>query len=243
MRQKKVRAVAAIAPSKRGDVLKGLMLGAALAASVAGAGAAHAADLMVMDEPVAVAAAAGDWEGFYIGAFAGYGLGRMTDVNEDYPLDGGFDLDGYAAGIVVGADWAVGNGIVVGVAADAAWTDLGGIYEDYIIGPPYNDFTADVSWTASLRGRIGFDQGSFLPYLTAGVAAAGVEVADYLASGEQTHIGFTIGAGVEMLLADSVSLDLQYRYSDFGSKDYALDSGIEAGISQHALTAGLNFRF
>jgi outer membrane immunogenic protein len=42
-----------------------------------------------------------------------------------------------------------------------------------------------------------------------------------------------------------VSLDLQYRYTDYGTQSYAL-GGLEdsdLSLTSHAVTAGVNFRF
>jgi outer membrane immunogenic protein len=217
--------------------LKSVMLVTVFAAS---AGVAQAADLIDVPE-APMAPVAGNWDGLYVGAFAGYGFGSFDDVDEDYPLDGGFDLSGYTAGVVAGLDMDMGNGIVAGIAADIASSGIEGVDEDYNVGG--GDFTAKVNYTASLRGKLGFDQGTYLPYLTAGLALAQVEVADYLESQTKTHVGFTVGAGVEVAVSEQISLDLQYRYSNYGSQGYSLDSSIEAGISAHTLTAGLNFRF
>lgn len=115
-----------------------------------------------------------------------------------------------------------------------AWPDVGG------------DFDAKTDWQGSIRGRLGFDGGAFLPYLTGGLAFANSTLTDNVAadSDTQTHIGWTVGAGVEFAVADNVSLDLLYRYSDYGSKDYDLAGVPESfGLTAHTISAGLNLRF
>ncbi len=58
------------------------------------------------------------------------------------------------------------------------------------------------------------------------------------------HVGWTAGAGVEFAVADNVSLDLQYRYSDYGTQSYTLGGGdSDFSLTSHAVTAGVNFRF
>jgi outer membrane immunogenic protein len=199
-----------------------------------------AADLIV-DEPAAapaMVAASGNWDGAYIGAFTGYGWGTLTDEEGYWGTNGQeYDAEGWQAGLTAGANFTISEAIVAGIAADIAWADIGGDAES-------GDFTYNTNWTGSLRGRLGFDGGAFLPYVTAGLAFANNTLDD---SGNyedtQTHIGWTAGVGVEFAVADNVSLDLQYRYSDYGSKTYSLDGDYDFSLTSHAVTAGINFKF
>ncbi|WP_421758796.1 outer membrane protein [Devosia sp.] len=199
-----------------------------------------AADLIV-DAPAeapAMAAASGNWDGAYIGAFAGYGWGTLTDEDGYWGTDGQeYAANGWQAGLTAGANFTVSEAIVAGIAADIAWADIGGDDEG-------GDFTYNTNWTGSLRARLGFDGGAFLPYVTGGLAFANNTLND---SGNyedtQTHIGWTAGVGVEFAVADNVSLDLQYRYSDYGSKTYSLDGDYDFSLTSHAVTAGINFKF
>ena len=205
----------------------------ALLTTVAGAGlmsSVYAADLIV-DEPapVGVVDVSGNWDGVYVGVFAGYGWGSYQEIG-----DPDLDLSGWLVGVNLGADFTVSDGIVLGVVGDIAWSDVGlvdGIYS-------YN-----VDWVGSLRGRLGFDGGAFLPYLTAGLAVAGAS-AEAIFSDSQTHIGWTVGAGVEFAVSEDLSLDLLYRYSDYGSQTYNVGFGdYDASFTTHAVTVGLNWRF
>lgn len=215
----------------------------ALLASVAGftlISAASAADLIIQ-EPVIVDPGyvnlGGNWDGAYIGAFAGYGWGTVSD--EDLLLgltDPELDLTGWVLGINAGADFTIAEALVVGIVGDVAWSN--------ITGEEAGVLAYDVNWVGSLRGRLGFDGGAFLPYVTGGLAFANATATDPGFSDTQTHIGWTVGAGVEFAVADNVSVDLQYRYTDYGSKDYALTPDPTAlSLTSHAVTAGLNFRF
>ncbi|CAN7619166.1 porin family protein [Devosia sp. LjRoot16] len=216
----------------------------ALLAGVAGVSvmsSAFAADLII-DEPapaVGIVSTTGNWDGVFIGAFAGAGWGTVTD-EENYFLNGvdaETDLTGWQLGVNAGANFTVSEAIVAGIVGDIAWTDLNG---DVDADSSYN-----VDWAGSIRGRLGFDGGAFLPYVTAGVAFANATVTDGALEDTQTHIGWTVGAGVEFAVADNVSLDLQYRYTDYGSKDYELGAAPTEsfGLTSHAVTAGVNFRF
>lgn len=183
---------------------------------------AMAADLII-DAPVdaGVVEVESDWEGPFVGVFGGYTSGELTsDVGE---VDG-IGLSGWMLGVTAGANFALTEGVIIGVVGDVAWNNIGADEFEYTSG--YN---------GSLRGRLGFDGGAFMPYLTAGVAFAGGEYEDI----SNTHIGWTAGAGLEVAVAQDLSLDLQYRYTDYAEEDYVF----EAGATSHAVTIGLNWGF
>lgn len=220
----------------------------ALLAGVAGVSvmsSAFAADLIISEPApaVGVVSTTGNWDGLFLGAFAGYGWGTITDETGYFNggiVDTEFDAKGWQVGVSAGANFTVSEAIVAGIVGDIAWTDLNGD-----VAADGSSF--DVDWTGSLRGRLGFDGGAFLPYVTAGVAFANGTLTDVGAptlEDTQTHIGWTVGAGVEFAVADNVSLDLLYRYTDFGSKDYDLGGvTVPTSLTSHAVTAGVNFRF
>jgi outer membrane immunogenic protein len=191
--------------------------------------AASAADLYV-DVPVAAPVIVDDvaqWDGPYVGIFGGYQSGPFTVDGEG---GGDFTASGWLAGLTVGFDKAVGGGLVLGVVGDIARSDIS--------SPDYN--FAGFDWVGSLRGRLGFDGGAFLPYLTGGVAVAHLYDLDV----ETTLVGWTVGGGVEIAATDELSVDLQYRYSDYGTKTLDFGGGIaDESFRSHQITAGLNWRF
>lgn len=191
---------------------------------------AYAADLIVSEPaPVGVVDVGGNWDGPYVGVFGGYGWGSYHEVG-----DPDLDLSGWLVGVNFGADFTVSDGVVIGVVGDIAWSDI-----DLVAG----GYSYNVDWVGSLRGRLGFDGGAFLPYLTAGLAVAGA-TADFVGSDSNTHIGWTVGAGVEFAVTEDLSLDLQYRYSDYGAQSYDVGLGAyDASFTTHAVTVGLNWRF
>ena len=206
---------------------------------------AHAADLIIEEPapPVGIVDLGGNWDGVYVGAFVGAGWGTVTDETGFFGAVGvetDYDISGWLVGVNAGANFTVSEAIVAGIVGDIAWSDIGGDLAD--------DGTYNVDWVGSIRGRLGFDGGAFLPYLTAGAAFAsatatfddGVTVFE----DSQTHIGWTVGAGVEFAVADNISLDLLYRYSDYGSKDYDLDAtAVPLSLTSHQVTAGINWKF
>lgn len=203
----------------------------------------QAADLIIEEPapPVGIVDVGSNWDGVYVGAFAGYGWGTVTDEDGlvGPAVDTEYDLTGWQVGVAAGANFTVSEAIVAGIVGDIAWTDLSG-------DSAADDFSYDVNWLGSIRGRLGFDGGAFLPYVTAGVAFANATASEPLAVTEdtQTHIGWTVGAGVEFAVADNVSLDVLYRYSDYGSKDYDLTTDpTPLSLTTHTISAGVNFRF
>jgi len=222
-----------------------------LLATVAGAGlmsTAYAADLIVEEpgivEPVVVG---GNWDGAFIGGFVGGGWGT-ADHEPTFPVDGNdIDLSGWLIGVDAGFNFTVGSGLVLGVVGDVAWADIGGSTTDITVGP-YDEITHDIDWTASLRGRVGFDGGAFLPYVTGGLAFAHAERETFGPDDgpfDNTHVGWTIGAGVEFAVSEELSVDLLYRYSDYGSEVYN-DPGMtvpEVSLTTHTVQAGLHWSF
>lgn len=201
------------------------------------ASAASAADLLVQQPSMpgfVDMGSSGAWDGAYVGGFVGYGWGTAADDGADL-LGADLDLSGWTAGVTLGANFTVAQGFVLGAAGDLAWAGIGGFEA------PSQD--VDINWTGSLRGRAGFDAGAFMPYLTAGLAFAGATASDGPNDSTQMHFGWTAGAGVEVAAADQISLDLQYRYSDYGQATYDLPTDAELDLNTHAITAGVNFKF
>lgn len=216
-------------------------LAISLLAGVAALGFAsstYAADLII-EQPaeVGVVDVSGNWDGVYVGAFAGYGWGSADqEITDDIFTGDTLDLTGWFIGLTAGANFTVSDGIVAGIVGDIAWSDIGGFDDEF-------DTSVDIDWFGSLRGKLGFDGGAFLPYLTAGLAVAGATI-DYDPDVDSnTHIGWTVGAGVEFAVADNMSIDLLYRYSDYGTQTYVVDPDADVSLTAHTIQLGLNFRF
>lgn len=212
-------------------------------AALSMASAAQSADLLIQQPAMpgfVDMGGSGGWDGAYIGGFFGYGFGTLTDTDGDLPLPGLDDdelgLSGWTLGASLGANFTVTPGLVLGAVGDIAWSDISGYDAD-------TDLNFDVNWTGSFRGRAGFDAGAFMPYVTGGLAVAGASADSGPDEDSQVHIGWTAGAGVEVAVVDNVSVDLQYRYTDYGTADYDLSGDPTFDLSTHAVTAGVNFKF
>lgn len=218
-----------------------------------------AADLII-EEPVAevgVVDVGGNWDGAYVGVFGGAGWGHVdhTGVLPGLFDEPGADLDitGWLLGVRAGADFTVSDGIVLGVVGDLAWSNLSGeeLFEDLNFGVDDALVGYELDWQGSLRARLGFDGGAFLPYVTAGLAFGHLNhtisiEGDPEEEGSGTLVGWTAGAGVEFAVVENVTLNLEYRYTDLGEK--TIDMGLGANdpsfaVDSHTLTAGVNFRF
>lgn len=215
------------------------------AAALGFASSTQAADLIVDYAPMSpgVVDVSGDWDGAYVGVFGGYGWG---DADHTSLVPGNdLELSGWLVGVNAGVNFTLTEGIVAGVVGDLAWADISGS-DDTLFGDP----THTINWQGSVRGRLGFDGGAFMPYVTAGLAFANATRTTEALGGDEvdvTHVGWTAGAGVEFAVAENVSLDLQYRYTDLGEGDYVWPdiaaSDPTVALTTHALTVGLNFSF
>ena len=55
---------------------------------------------------------------------------------------------------------------------------------------------------------------------------------------------YTVGAGVEALVTDNITTRVEYRYTDFGSDTYSLDSGaVSSGYDDHSVKVGIGVKF
>ncbi len=226
-------------------------------AAVAGfAGAASAADIYQppppISSPIYVPAPAFTWTGAYIGLHGGYAWGS---ANAEFASgdDGARDFkpNGWFGGGQIGANWQTPSNLVLGIEGDIAAAGL----SDTFSGPGAFGGTVEasqkVSALASIRGRLGYAAGNWLPYVTGGVAFAHAK-REYdgpggPASPENWHTGWTIGAGLEYAMSQNWTIRGEYRYSDFGSKNYAVPSpgglGTDVDLQLHTVSLGLNYKF
>ncbi|MBR7560020.1 porin family protein, partial [Mycobacterium tuberculosis] len=81
----------------------------------------------------------------------------------------------------------------------------------------------------TVRGRVGYAYGTWLPYLTAGLAWGRTVVSVNDATGDgidrraHQQYGWTAGAGVEVALSGNWSGKVEYSYIDLGAKTYSFD--------------------
>lgn len=107
---------------------------------------------------------------------------------------------------------------------------------------------------ASWTGRLCL--GSFLPYVTGGVAFL-----DYKGGGEpilggpilpgadfsKTKVGWTLGAGVAAAFNDHLIGNIECRYTDYGSTDFATPNAFvgttRVKLNENAIKVGVSYKF
>jgi outer membrane immunogenic protein len=238
------------------------------------ASSAMAADLIVT-EPAApvVASQSVDWNGFYIGINGGYAGGTFEHpftITDPTPPpttigDGSIDVTagGFVGGVQAGYNFDVG-GFVVGLEADAQGSTVEGrVGINGTLGPapglPF-DLSAgtNLDWFGTLRGRVGVTMDQALIYGTGGLAygrtTSSIEGefgggAPFDVSVENDRVGWTVGAGIEYALTDSLSLKTEYLYTDLGTEELVsgslggFDATLDSTVAFHTVRAGLNFQF
>ncbi len=182
-----------------------------------------AASLLALS--LATPASATDWTGGYLGVALGY-----ADANDAWdeggaPGDPSLSPEGGSFSVYAGygVDLA---GLVVGVEGDLSFPDL----SDNATCDVLIDCTFDVELMTSLRGRAGVALGPVLLYGTAGIALGYIATDSNELGGvsaSKSLAGYTIGAGSEIQLADTLRLGIEYRHSDYGDTD--VDLGAPAG--------------
>jgi outer membrane immunogenic protein len=198
--------------------------------AIAGFTAAHAADAVeqVPQPPVAQDAPppVSNWSGFYLGGEGTYNI-------DNFKHGGG---KGYAfgGGAYTGYNWE-NNNVVYGVEADLGYSGADATRRGVETKNEFN---------GSVRGRLGYDFNPFLVYGTAGVAAGRIKASDATSSDSATGVGWTAGVGAEAPIASNVTARVEYRYTDYGSKGFDLDSGhVSRGFDENSVKVGIGMKF
>jgi outer membrane immunogenic protein len=148
---------------------------------------------------------------------------------------GRLSADGFTGGGTAGYNWQTG-GAVLGVETDFDYFRLRGSRAASIpsatttsIFNPSTSLSTD--WLFTLRGRAGWAVvPTFLLYATGGLAVTEARLANAYtttnnpanlgagtSSNSQTRAGWTVGGGLEWMLAHNWSVKAEYLYADFGS--------------------------
>ncbi|QRE74861.1 outer membrane protein [Methylobacterium aquaticum] len=246
-----------------------LTAGTAVALSV---GAASAADLprRVAPPPVFTPVPVFTWTGAYFGINAGYayteadrvstvGIGALQAnvTNGLRRVSVPLAQDGFTAGGQVGYNYQFtpGSGIVVGLEADAAYTDLNRRRTESIFLPAFNPnrltnaYQADLSFLGTVRGRIGYAFDRFLVYGTGGFAYGDVTQTvafqtgapqTYFGSRSRIETGYAYGGGVEYAMptdsflnffkSNAVTVKAEYIRYDLGSRNLLVASTGGPGV-------------
>jgi outer membrane immunogenic protein len=166
-----------------------------------------------------------DWSGPYVGVQGGYGWQSNNDIDEITTATGVLinqiprDDKGYFGGLHAGYNFANGS-FVYGIESDLEYS---GIESDGFDGLG-NHLDKSIDWLGSLRARAGVTVDRALLYVTGGLAAGLVDMEareDGVTSISESELafGWTAGAGVEFAITDSLSANVEYRYTDLADTE------------------------
>ena len=145
------------------------------------------------------------------------------------------DANGVGGTLYGGYNFQNGQ-IVYGAEADVSYNG-----EDGSAGA---GLTGTQGVNGSLRGRVGYDMNPFLIYGTAGVAAADHKIESATDEDSQVAVGYTVGAGVEALVTDNIMARVEYRYTDYASRDFDIDGAkVSRGFDDHSVKVGIGVKF
>ena len=245
-----------------------------------------AADLHTKPNPVTLLEPAYSWTGVYVGLNAGWigsGSDRLTNRGTDTGA-GGFgtllavgsipgavnqDYNGFIGGGQIGYNWQSGN-FVYGVEADIDGASASRSRTVPSVTVPgflasTTNYTRELNWLATLRGRIGYTiMPTLLVYGTGGLAVGDTSIGNGLTaptfnppgflSNRRSEIsaGWTVGAGAEWAFAQKWSVKAEYLYVDLGRHRSTLTYAY--GVSTSTLTTsardtahiarvGINYKF
>jgi outer membrane immunogenic protein len=218
-------------------MMKKTLAAAVAVASLLAAAPAFAADMpqaypTKAPPPVAVVPAF-SWTGFYIGANAGYGWGSGKEGISD------LDPEGWLGGGQLGFNYQFGNNVVIGAEADIQGSDINDSTIDGVFDP-----RSKMDYFGTVRARLGYAFDNVLPYVTGGFAWGHNEITNRFDdfSSDNTHVGWTVGGGVEYAFTNNWTVKAEYLYMDLGDEYY--DSiGADAGLKTSTARIGVNYKF
>jgi outer membrane immunogenic protein len=214
---------------------------ACVAALALGAGlvSANAADIRqpapVVKAPAYVAPVF-NWTGPYIGLSGGYGWGDDDFRGGAFP--GSSSHDGWLIGATLGYNWQMGAA-VAGVEGDISWTNLeGGGVCTGVYCRVNND------WLGTVRGRLGYNGGRFMPYVTGGLAFGNIDARVGAGNSDSTEVGWTLGGGIEAAISGPWTAKVEYLYVDLGHGDSVSGTGgTRPEFTTNIIRAGINYKF
>jgi outer membrane immunogenic protein len=206
-----------------------------------------------------------------------------SDDFDDFEVGGSQsgDLNGYLGGVQAGANFVMGNGFLLGAEASfslaAISSKLNSNEDDWDIGDGDGDENFDLVMEDKLENvgmaevKLGYALDKFAFYIKGGMAL-GELTSDLNMVGESPddedftlensvsswRTGWTVGAGMDVMVANNTSVGLSYNYIDYGSEHEAsvgaaVDSDNEDGLAgiveqdielqQHMVKANLNYHF
>lgn len=232
-----------------------LISGTAIMISVS----ARAADLPARVQPVAPVAyvPSFSWTGFYVGGELGwirtdpdYSTGAVL-LGTPFLISATTGKDGLSYGFLAGYNYQVGS-VVLGVEGDFEGWTVGKIRYTSVTG----DFlTAHSKWGGSVRGRLGYAADRALFYVAGGAAfvssKTSIPTTGITIGGDDTRVGWTVGAGIDYAFTNNWFTGVEYRYSQFESKSFVYPIpvlnlgtiGLKQDLSNNQVMARIGYKF
>jgi outer membrane immunogenic protein len=203
------------------------------------------------------------WTGVYFGFHGGasdWTLGRPDDTSSPtQKIKGGF------GGGQLGYNYQFPFGLVLGAEADISFGDQSsGRYQD---GSPYMVVNSDIDIFGTVRGRVGWAVGRFMPYVTGGLAWMEGDLSEecivgneyghcrpvkaggagpYQETGKMSEVGYVYGGGLEVMITQNITLRGEYLHLDFGTSMHDLGPKSwdrEEKINADIVRGAVNYKF
>ena len=178
------------------------------------------------------------WTGFYLGANIGGTWGRrnVTDSLFGLSLSNSVNNNGaFIGGGQLGFNYQFGN-FVLGIEADVDGVATTNSPGTGVVGPAFGTIqvTSNNRWIATLAGRFGVTNDTWLFYGKAGGGWAGFDdltitntVTNARITGltNNSNSGWLVGAGIEWALAPNWSVKIEYDYLGLNSRTFTAPAG------------------
>ncbi len=205
---------------------------------------AQAADLPRKSAPVykpVVSVPSFVWTGFYAGINGGWLRQHVAGG-----ILGSRSSNGGIIGGTLGYNYQLQNNIVVGLEGDLGYVSNSSKY--VLNAVPLVTGKVSNNYLGTVRARLGYSLGMFMPYLTGGFAFGDTKLS-YANSAfplsnfskSNTSAGYTVGGGVEAQIYQNWTAKVEYLYVDFGKQSYAGYGKVR--LNDHVVRAGLNYKF
>ena len=117
-------------------------------------------------------------------------------------------------GGTAGYNWqGMGSPWVFGIEGDIDWTSI----KDSATACGALACQTKNNWLGTVRGRVGYSLDRFMPYFTGGVAFGDIQAnRSGSPATSDTNAGWTVGVGIEGVIAGNWTAKLEYLYVDLG---------------------------
>jgi outer membrane immunogenic protein len=195
-------------------------------------------------DPVSFETAAPQWTGAYVGGQAGAAFatdsGPFSSEGSSFVGSNDDSDAGFIGGAHVGYDHQINN-IIVGAVADINYikADSSSSFEleNAAGGTDRFSTNSDIDYLGTVRGKVGVAADRIAVYATGGLAYASLDTETsgpgeftgspsesapegtygVVYSQDNDEVGYAVGAGVDYLATDNISLGMEYLYHDLGS--------------------------